>query len=310
MKKYLSLFFFLLIINFNSSLSYSANYLVGDKLQNVFDISKRIKIPLNSGEWEVIRYQSATYGSLIQKLTGICRIQNNEVLECIEVYEGLLGGIAIGHIDPIINELQFLDKHDGCYERPEYYSLDLYHKGSTHNCMIIRHMDVKKELYNPDGDHAKLRSIAYRKAIKEKSIVFPPIMLQSYHSYFSRLVAGNWYEIGYFVNPKILNAPEIKKLTEETSEYHKFNISNYPEHKKIMDLWSSISAKRHQDFEIMVRAKNKHLLDLSKYKPLEYETSNKDKSNVSDQLKQINELFKAGVLTKEEFEKAKKKILN
>ena len=33
-------------------------------------------------------------------------------------------------------------------------------------------------------------------------------------------------------------------------------------------------------------------------------------SNFIDQLEQLNELYKSGVLTKEEFEKAKKKILN
>ena len=34
------------------------------------------------------------------------------------------------------------------------------------------------------------------------------------------------------------------------------------------------------------------------------------KNNFIDQLEQINEMYKSGVLTKEEFEKAKKKILN
>ena len=37
----------------------------------------------------------------------------------------------------------------------------------------------------------------------------------------------------------------------------------------------------------------------------------KSKTNkIIDQLESLNELYKSGVLTKEEFEKAKKKILN
>jgi hypothetical protein len=37
----------------------------------------------------------------------------------------------------------------------------------------------------------------------------------------------------------------------------------------------------------------------------------KSKTNkIVDQLESLNELYKSGVLTKEEFEKAKKKILN
>jgi predicted patatin/cPLA2 family phospholipase len=35
-----------------------------------------------------------------------------------------------------------------------------------------------------------------------------------------------------------------------------------------------------------------------------------DNSNISKQLKTLNNLYKSGALTKEEFEKAKKKLLN
>ena len=35
-----------------------------------------------------------------------------------------------------------------------------------------------------------------------------------------------------------------------------------------------------------------------------------DNNNIVDQLNSLNELYKSGVLSKEEFEKAKKKILN
>ena len=38
--------------------------------------------------------------------------------------------------------------------------------------------------------------------------------------------------------------------------------------------------------------------------------TNSNSSNIVDQLNSLNELYKSGVLTKEEFEKAKKKILN
>ena len=41
---------------------------------------------------------------------------------------------------------------------------------------------------------------------------------------------------------------------------------------------------------------------------LQYAKNNDN--NITEQLEQLNSLFKSGVLTKEEFEKAKKKILN
>jgi hypothetical protein len=37
---------------------------------------------------------------------------------------------------------------------------------------------------------------------------------------------------------------------------------------------------------------------------------NNQSPNIVEQLQKLNDLYKAGVLTKEEFEKAKKKILN
>ena len=43
---------------------------------------------------------------------------------------------------------------------------------------------------------------------------------------------------------------------------------------------------------------------------MEIKKIKKMSNKMTDQLNQLNELYKAGVLTKEEFAKAKKKILN
>ncbi len=52
---------------------------------------------------------------------------------------------------------------------------------------------------------------------------------------------------------------------------------------------------------------NKENENLENY---EIENSSDVKKNLSDELDKLNNLFKEGVLTQEEFEKAKKKILN
>ena len=57
------------------------------------------------------------------------------------------------------------------------------------------------------------------------------------------------------------------------------------------------------------------LKDASKLKSIKKKSKKKlekksENNNISDQLKSVNDLYKAGVLTKEEFERAKKKILN
>ena len=56
-------------------------------------------------------------------------------------------------------------------------------------------------------------------------------------------------------------------------------------------------------------AKSHHKLELSKYF-IETEIEAKSNDPVVDQLKQLNELYKSGALTKEEFTKAKNKLLN
>ena len=67
---------------------------------------------------------------------------------------------------------------------------------------------------------------------------------------------------------------------------------------KILDLGSTI-----------LEVPNKyHLLNWSNSSINEISNSNND--DFINQLKQLNDLYKSGVLTKEEFEKAKKKILN
>ena len=58
----------------------------------------------------------------------------------------------------------------------------------------------------------------------------------------------------------------------------------------------------------MVKAKKKHNLDLDKY-IVSTVSINMD-NLITDQLKKLNDIYKSGVLTKEEFEKVKKKILN
>ena len=87
----------------------------------------------------------------------------------------------------------------------------------------------------------------------------------------------------------------------------------------VMEEFVKLSFQRHQEFENSVKAKQHHKLkheDLGIIKPLNKEGDTKniisdtDNDDLVKQLKSLNELYKSGVLTKEEFEKAKKNILN
>ena len=296
--------YFILFLNFSS---FAKTFYIGEDVNNVFNFNRYIKIKLESDNWEVVRANTMNAG-VLQRIVGIARVENNEIMEMIEVYEGLLAGYYVAHVEPIITELVFYDKHDGCYERPEYFLLELYRRGSTFNCMIVRHMDVTKELNYPDSSYGKAAASAYNYWIKKRSLTYPKIMLESQHSYFSRLTGGTWHQVRRYINPKLLNAPKSKFFSEESSEYHKINISGYPEHEKIMKKWISITSQFQKEFEEMVKAKKRHRLDLEKY--IDESISIKSTNSIIDQLEKLNELYKSGVLNEEEFSKAKEKIIN
>ena len=284
-------------------------YRSGTIFENEIKFSKKFTLPLTEGKWEVINQYEFNYFFQF-KGNSIVRLKNNEVMEFIWIERANLSSYQNAYIDNAMNEIVFKDQYDGCYTRPEYYIVEVYSKGSTHNCLVIRHIDSNKELFSPDDPGAVNAKL--KKSLRDRSIIIPPIMFDSYHSYFSRLIRGEWYVIQYMANPKLFNSPKINYLTEESSEFHKANISRYPEHKLTMDKWISVSAERHREIEKLLKAKEHHLLNLDKYilkNDNDYLNSD-GKKNIIEDLEKLNVLYKSGAITKEEFEKAKDKILN
>ena len=307
MKKLLGIVVLGLLI---CNISFSDNFRVGQKIKNSLNISKNLKIKLSKGDWVVARNISDQWRGITQRIVGIARLENNEIMEMVEVYEGVVAGILISDVDPILIELVFKNKYDGCYDRPEYSVMEFYKKGSSHNCFWVGHHDLIKHIYNPDNPELKTANTQLKMWLNEKKITLPEVALYSEHSYFSRLAKGKWYGLVYVIDPKILNAPDNSFIKEDSSEYHKYNIDKYPEHKKIMKKWISISAQRHMDFENLVSAKKHHKLDLNNFSPIKSTSSQNQSDTLINQLKNLNDLFKNRVLTREEFEKAKKKLLN
>ena len=285
-------------------------YKVGEEINNsIFEITKEFKINLSPGTWTVMRREEHKLGYFDFRIFGAGRIINNEVVEFWEVVWGDMGMRLTGQIDPLIYAFIFKDRYDGCYERPEYYLVKVKSIGRMHNCMRIAHWDVQKELYAPDDPTVKVNSVQYRKYIRENGIKFPEMGLGSYHSYFSRHNRQNWFQVNYVIDPKLIDGPKNKFFTEDTSEYHKYNIEKHPKHKKTIEKFISLAAKYHKEFEKKQKAKKSHLLDLSNYlsEDAAIKSSNKD---IVKKLKELNDLYKSGALSGYEFEKAKKKLLN
>ena len=283
-------------------------YKVNDVIENQFVMNKKFQLNLPEGKWTVVRSHGNNYYGLASKIYLLVRLENNLAVEYIEIAELKTAGVFESLVNQAIYEALFKNKYDGCYERPEYFVVKVYKKGSTHNCLVIDHSDVHKDFFTPDDREASNAGV--KKWIRDNNIQLPRVGLSSFHAYFSRLAAGKWYLLSYGIDPKILNGPKNNFISEETSEYHKNNISNYPDHQKIMKKWVSISAQRHIEFENSIKVIERHKLDLSDFLVSQIESNKNIPIDIVEQINQLNELYKSGALTKDEFHIAKKKLLN
>ena len=305
----------ILIFSFSSVCSIflsvkAQSYKVNEIVENEFEMSKKFSINLPEGKWVIAKKSTTYFHGIRAKTYSLLRLENKKAVEGIEIAEWHTAGIYEYVVNQAIYEILFKNKFDGCYERPEYSIVRFFRKGSSHDCFWAGHIDVYKELFNPEDPDRKTANAQLRRYIKKNNIELPKVALFSNHSYFSRLRAGKWYAITYQIDPEILGGPKNKFITEDSSEYHRNNIENYPEHRKIMEKWISLSAKRHKDFENSINALDRHKLDLDDLITAEVVANTESSKDISSQLQKLYELYKNGVLSKKEFEKAKKKLLN
>ena len=213
----------------------------------------------------------------------------------------------------IYEEVFFRNKYDGCYPRSEYTVMKLNKIGSFFNCFIVRHHDVQKLLYAPDDPQ---RTTIYQKyVIKKYNVELPRILLCAETYFYASSITETVLSLEYCINPETNGASKTLYTSEESSEYHPQNINKFPDKKKFMEEFIKLSAQRHKAFEKAIKAKEKHKLDLSEYGVGEIieetkTTISSTSSGIAKELKELNDLYKEGVLTKEEFEKAKKKVLS
>ena len=303
---------------------YSKDYKKGDIVENRVELDKILSIDLSPGKWIVLERSRWSYNAFSGYYNSLVKLSNNEIVEFLTL--GILdtSGKRISDVNVFLYEIIYKDKYDGCYNRPEYYLVEVFSKGSTTNCLVIYHSDVKKELYNPDDKKNAWMNAPLVKYVEDNSIILPDIMLSSDHIFFARTSSSKFYAIGHDINPKFFNGPKNKFKTEDTSEYHRLNIEKFPSHKKFMKNFIEEKALIHSKMEDRLKLKQYQRLELAKYNPqssitninIKNKKEIKKKSSSSaisnedvKKLKDLKKLFDDGVLTQEEFNSEKKKIL-
>ena len=301
------------VILFNSPLhAKKTKWVRGQIYENEVTWIKNAKIKLPPGEFRLMmsghwtswgieisgKWLISTKGNLFHQSLSLDRLGSDTYLAYLKIY---------------YDEIFFKNKYDGCYPRSEYTVMKLRRKGGFFNCFIVRHHDIQKLFYAPDDPQRTTGSIKY--AIKKYGVELPRIVLCAETYFYAPSITETVLAIEYCVNPETNGASKNEYTSEEASEYHPQNINKFPDKKKFMEEFIKIAAKRHKHFEKEINAREHHKLDLSEYGVGEIVEETKTTNitsgtGISDEIKELKKLHEEGVLTDDEFEKAKKKVLS
>lgn len=149
--------------------------------------------------------------------------------------------------------------------------------------------------------------------------ISPDMFVVSKHHYSNK---SKLYEAEYYYNPEFDGIPKPKNSEWASNEFHIQNIMNYPEHEEFLKKFISVSAKFVNRFNELNKVKGGLRLDAEEYftktsfnvekkEPKKVKKStNTDTGDIVSQIKGLKELLDAGAITQDEFDKAKKKLLN
>ena len=288
------------------------NTKLNESISGEFKSNSKMKLPLNEGVWTLINKEvdAPVYNIGFESLTFV-QMENNIPVKVFEIGRVKDLGKFSSLISGIIQAAVFKPKKGGCIQRQYYSYLNFYKRGTAHNCMLVRIFDVEGELYPSDYDEDVIFSAGIRQWVKRENIKLPKLYLSRNTSFYSMPVRNQWWNIFYAETPEKFCNYKPKFTSRDTSEFHPSKIDNFPKVKTCMKNWIKKNANLQKNFEDFIGAKKHQRLDLSSISPNKSKKKFKFKSNeMTEQLIQLNKLYKSGALTKDEFVKAKKKLLN
>ena len=301
----------LILILFTNNSFATFKYKEGDYISGGINITSKHSIPLTEGNWQVIYRNGIHIFRGIHAYTiTLAQVENNIPIKVLEIskIEGL--SAILGYINPIIITATFKSKRHGCVDRP-YYTLLKYYKskGATHNCLSLKHIDTNYELFEHDDPDRDLGYLI--NWVEKKGLVFPKTYLAYDLSVYIPRISDRYLTIDYLETPENFAGYKPLYSSETKSEFHPQNINNFPDANKVMQNWINDMSSYHNDIENGLRIKEKYKLkfDNLPQQPKKITTIDKNEKIVED-LKKINELYKSGLLSDEEFKKLKEKIIN
>jgi len=285
---------------------------LNESISGEFKFNKKMKLPLDEGEWKLINKDedgNIVYGIGVKTLTFV-QMKNNIPVKVFEIGRVDNLGKFASLISGIIQAETFKPKKGGCKQRQHYSYLNIYKKGAAHNCLVVELFDVDRRLFPSDYDEDVIFSAGIRQWVKKENVKLPKLYLSHSISFHSMTVRNDWWVVFYAETPEKFCNYKPKFTSRDTSEFHPSKIDNYPKAKTCMKNWLKKSASMHQNFEDFIGAKKYQRLDLSSISLNKSKKPSNRSNELTEQLIQLNKLYKSGALTKDEFNKAKKKLLN
>ncbi|MDC3157033.1 SHOCT domain-containing protein [Candidatus Pelagibacter bacterium] len=273
---------------------------------------KGLTFQLLDGDWQVAnKYDWHIMGIQSDGVT-LVQVENNTIKALFEISQLTTSGKRQALVSEWLNTAYFNGVTDGCYEKSEYYLVKFWQKGMSANCLRVRHIDVKKEMYNPDykqdadGYSEPYVFAQFKHFIKKNNLEIPKILISHQHIYNSPFHGGRAFLVYVDRNPEFYDVGETLIGDENNSEYHKANLNKHLKKKKFVNDIIQKSFVYHKNFEKKLKVKEYQRLDLGISDNKKKDTY---KTSIVSELEKLNGLLKSGAITKKEFEAAKKKLL-
>ena len=267
---------------------------VGDILENEVAVGKSNKFPLPPGKFEVgVIHQKKEFNEMM-----LYQYDENGVVRW-----------AINVMATGSTQWEYWNPPKWC-KRTNVYFIKKKIANKKYACWMVNHS--RSDIGANKGFWKEVRDFEIANGIKN-----PDILVYSYNTYSK---GSKLYEWGYYYNPELDGVPKPKSLEWDTNEFHMQRVMNYPKHEAFLKKFISISAELRDRFNQLNKIKGGTALDASTYitqASINTESGSENKNvttgsskDIAQQIKKLNELYESGALTKEEFEKAKKKLLN
>ena len=199
-------------------------------------------------------------------------------------------------------------------DRTNVYFIKKFKGNKNYACWMVNHS--RSDIGANKGFWAKVREYEINQKIKT-----PDIFVYSKYEYSK---GPKLWGFEYYYNPELDGVPKPVSKEWNTSEFHKQRVMDYPKHEAFLKKYISYTAKFVDDFNKMKKIKNSSKLSLKiqenlSQSSINIETNSSQNNSTSDanaenniikQIKELKKLYDDGAITKEEFDKAKKVLLN